>query len=54
MVHLERTPLNKILRAVVYQNTEKLPLSEIVEQEKPDIAMTGAFYTPPSGHRCAR
>ena len=44
MVHIERTPLNKILRAVVYQNTEKLPLSEIVEREKPDIAMTGAFY----------
>ncbi len=44
MVHIERTPLNKILRAVVYRNTEKLPLSEIVEREKPDIAMTGAFY----------
>ena len=44
MVHIERTPLNKILRAVVYQNTEKLPLSEIVEREKPDIAMTGVFY----------
>ena len=44
MVHIERTPLNRILRAVVYQNTEKLPLSEIVEREKPDIAMTGAFY----------
>ena len=46
MVHIERTPLKKILRAVVYQNTEKLPLSEIVEREKPDLAMTGAFYSP--------
>lgn len=46
MVHIERTPLKKILRAVVYQNTEKLPLSEIVEREKPDLAMTGAFYNP--------
>ena len=27
MVHIERTPLKMILRAVVYQNTEKLSLS---------------------------
>lgn len=46
MVHIERTPLKMILRAVVYQNTEKLSLSEIVEREKPDLAMTGAFYNP--------
>lgn len=32
MVHIERTPLKKILRAVVYRNTKKLPLSEIVER----------------------
>lgn len=46
MVHIERTPLKKILRAVVYRNTKKLPLSEIVEREKPDLAMTGVFYSP--------
>ena len=46
MVHIERTPLDRILRAVVYQNTEKLSLSEIVEREKPDLAMTGVFYSP--------
>ena len=44
MVHLEKTPLRKILRAVVYQNTQKLTLSEIVEREQPDIALTGVFY----------
>lgn len=44
MVHLEKTPLRKILRAVVYQNTQKLTLSEIVKREKPDIALTGVFY----------
>ena len=45
MVHIERTPLKKILRAVVYRNTKKLPLSEIVEREKPDLAMTGVFLS---------
>ena len=48
MVHIERTPLDRILRAVVYQNTEKLSLSEIVEREKPDLAMTCLLYTSPS------
>lgn len=54
MVHIERTPLKKILRAVVYRNTKKLPLSEIVEREKPDLAMTGVFYSPAKWRRCAR
>ena len=46
MVHLERTPLSAIRRAAVYVNTGKKPLSEIVEEQQPDIALTAAFYDP--------
>ena len=46
MVHIERTPLSKIRRAEVYVNTEKKPLSQIVEEKKPHIALTAAFYDP--------
>ena len=45
MVHMERTPLRRILRAEIYQNTEKLTLPEIVERKKPDIALSGVFYS---------
>ena len=34
MVHIERTPLKMILRAVVYQNTEKLSLSEMCIRDR--------------------
>lgn len=44
MVHLTKTPLALIRRAVVYENTKKLPLSKIVEEQQPDIAFTGVFY----------
>ena len=30
----------------VYENTRKLPLSRIVAEEQPDIALTGNFYNP--------
>lgn len=46
MVHIERTPLSEIKRAEVYVNTEKKPLSQIVAEKKPHIAMTAAFYDP--------
>ena len=46
MVHVERTPLSRILRAEVYVNREKLPLRQIVETRKPSIAMTAVFYSP--------
>lgn len=46
MVHIERTPLSAIRRAEVYVNTEKKPLSQIVAEKKPHIAMTAAFYDP--------
>ena len=46
MLHIERTPLADIRRAEVYVNADKKPLSQIVEEEKPDIAMTATFYDP--------
>ena len=46
MVHIERTPLSRIVRAEVYVNREKLPLRQIVENRRPSIAMTAAFYSP--------
>lgn len=46
MVHIERTPLSEIKRAEVYVNTQKKPLSQIVAEKKPHIAMTAAFYDP--------
>ena len=46
MVHLERTALSAIRRAAVYVNAGKKPLSEIVAEQQPDIAMTAAFYDP--------
>ena len=46
MVHIERTPLTSIARAEIYENTRKLPLSQIVAEEQPDIAMTAVFYNP--------
>lgn len=45
MVHIERTPLSDIKRAAVYENTRKLSLGQIVEEQKPDIAMTAVFYS---------
>ena len=46
MVHIERTPLREIWQADIYVNTYKKPLSQIVEEQKPDIALTAAFYNP--------
>ena len=46
MVHIERVPIARVSRAVVYENDRKLPLSKIVEEEAPDLAFTGAFYNP--------
>lgn len=46
MVHIERTPLSRIVRAEVYINREKLPLRQIVEARRPSVAMTAAFYNP--------
>lgn len=46
MVHIERTSLSAIRRAVVYVNSGKKSLPEIVAEQQPDIAMTGAFYDP--------
>ena len=46
MVHIERTPLSAIRRAEVYVNTGKKPLSQIVKEKRPDIALTAAFYDP--------
>lgn len=44
MVHIRRTPLSEIRRAAVYVNTDKLPLWRIVEDQKPDLAITAGFY----------
>lgn len=46
MVHIERTPLRRIVRAEVYVNEDKLPLHTIVERRQPDLAMTAAFSNP--------
>lgn len=46
MVHIERTPLQKIRRAEIYKNTGKKTLREIVAEQQPDIALTAAFYSP--------
>ena len=46
MVHIERTPLQKIRKAAVYVNTGKKPLPQIVAEQKPDIALTAAYYDP--------
>ena len=46
MVHIERTPISRIVRAEVYVNREKLPLRQIVEARRPSIALTAAFYSP--------
>ena len=46
MVHIERVPIARVSRAVVYENDRKLPLSKIVEEEAPDLAFTGAFCNP--------
>ena len=45
MVHIERTPISRIVRAEVYVNREKLSLRQIVEARRPAIAMTAAFYS---------
>lgn len=44
MIHLERTPKSKVVRAVVYVNERKLSLSQIVAEEQPDLAFSGVFY----------
>lgn len=44
MVHIMRVSLSEISRAVVYENRDRLPLSRIVEELKPDLAITGVFY----------
>lgn len=46
MKHIERTPLSSISRMEVYENTRKLPLSDIVAERQPDIALTAVFYNP--------
>ena len=46
MKHIERTPLQRIRKMAVYENTRKLPLSRIVAEEQPDIALTGNYYDP--------
>ena len=46
MVHIQRTPVSAIRRAAVYVNSGKKALHEIVAEQKPDIAMTAAFYDP--------
>ena len=46
MVHIQRIPLSTIRRAAVYVNSGKKALHEIVAEQKPDIAMTAAFYDP--------
>lgn len=46
MVHIERTPISRIVRAEVYINREKLTLRQIVEARRPSVAMTAAFYNP--------
>lgn len=46
MVHIERTPISAIRRVEIYVNSEKKPLSEIVAERQPDIALTAAFYNP--------
>lgn len=46
MVHIERTPLSAIRRPEVYVNADKKPLSQIVAERQPDIALTAVFYDP--------
>lgn len=41
---LKEIPFNKIEKINIYINTNKLNLSEIVKNEKPDYAITGVFY----------
>ena len=45
MKHIERTPISRIRRMAVYENTRKLPLSQVVAEEQPSIALTGTFYS---------
>lgn len=45
MYYIKQVPLASVRRAVVYENTKKLPLSRIVEEQQPDIAITGVFYS---------
>lgn len=44
MACVKRVPLPSVRRAAVYQNKNKLSLSEIIGEQQPDIALTGAFY----------
>lgn len=37
-------PLSKIQDIVIYENTNHLSFNKIIEQEKPDYAITGTFY----------
>jgi len=46
MKHIERTPLQRIRRMEVFENTDKLPLSRIVALRQPDIALTAVYYNP--------
>ena len=39
-------PLSRIRSMKIYINKDRLPLSAIVEQEGPDLAITGNFYGP--------
>ena len=44
MACVKRVPLPSVRRAAVYRNEKKLPLSKIVEEQQPDVAITGVFY----------
>lgn len=45
-MYVETISRAAIRRMRVYVNSEKRTLTEIVSEEKPDIAMTGVFYDP--------
>lgn len=48
MVEVVRTPLSSIHKMAVYENSRKLSLREIVEEQQPDLAFTAVFYNPNS------
>ena len=41
-----KIPFSEIERVDIYINQYKKPLTEIVEEQKPDLAVTGVFYDP--------
>lgn len=44
-MYMKRVPLSSVRRAAVYENTKKLSLPQIVEEQQPDVVLTGVFYS---------